>query len=74
MRGRLLALGLVLLAAVGTTAGVVGCFDPGHPACAFTCAKGICPDGYTCGADGICRDPDSRGTCPLDPADGGKTD
>ena len=49
----------------------VACFSPSTPACAFSCVSAghLCPDGYTCGDDGICHREGSTATCPLIPAD-----
>jgi len=45
------------------------CFNPNQPVCAFSCAEaGVCPDGYTCGADKFCHKDGATGTCPLDDA------
>ncbi len=58
---------LALAFAAGLWAG--GCFDPNQPACGFSCAQaGVCPDGYTCGADKVCHKVGATGVCPLDDA------
>ena len=63
MKRRLLV-ALALLFGAGLFAGA--CFNPNQPACAFSCADaGLCPDGYTCGADKICHKVGATGACPL---------
>jgi len=72
MRRPVLVLALALLALAAT--GALACFDEPKPACAFSCKDGdrLCPEGYTCADDGICRMPGATGKCPLDSdADGG---
>jgi len=67
----LLRLRLMVALAVTFAAGLVGgaCFNPNQPACAFSCADaGLCPDGYTCGADKICHKVGATGVCPLEDA------
>jgi hypothetical protein len=45
------------------------CFSPSQPVCAFSCAEaGVCPDGYTCGADKFCHKNGATGLCSLDDA------
>jgi hypothetical protein len=63
----------LLAAALGLTA--AACFEPDHPACAFSCADAphTCPSGYTCGDDNLCHDPNSPGTCGIVAADGAAT-
>ncbi len=64
-RRLLAALGLMF--AAGLWAGA--CFNPNQPACGFSCAEaGLCPDGYTCGADKFCHKIGATGICPLDDA------
>jgi hypothetical protein len=55
-------LALLLLAVARLTA----CFNPSQPGCAFSCAgDGLCPSGYSCGADLICHRDDGQGTCSI---------
>ena len=64
LRSKLVLLGLF---ALGFCAGA--CFNPNQPICAFSCAEaGVCPDGYTCGADKLCHKDGATGVCPLDDA------
>jgi hypothetical protein len=43
-----------------------GCYSPAQPSCAFSCvANGVCPDGFRCGADGLCHRNDGQGTCNI---------
>jgi hypothetical protein len=66
LRPRLL-LALALLFGAGLFAGA--CFNPNQPICAFACGEaGVCPDGYTCGADKFCHKIGATGMCPLDDA------
>jgi len=63
LRRRLL-IAVALTFGTGLFAGA--CFNPNQPACAFSCADaGLCPDGYTCGADKICHKIGATGACPL---------
>jgi hypothetical protein len=65
-RNGLLAL-LALAFALGL--GLGACFSPNQPVCAFSCADaGLCPTGYTCGADKFCHKDGATGICPLDDA------
>jgi hypothetical protein len=43
------------------------CFSPHQPPCAFTCvsAGNLCPDSYTCGADGLCHREGAEDACTL---------
>ena len=56
-----------LLALVAATAALAACFSPGKPPCAFTCisASRLCPDDYTCGADGLCHRDGAEDVCGL---------
>jgi hypothetical protein len=67
LRAGLLALGL------GGAGAASGCFHPDKPACAFSCVEPpyTCPDGFTCGADGLCHDPASTGLCTIEPVEAG---
>ena len=65
------------VAALGAAAsGVAGCFNPDKPACAFSCAEPphTCPAGFVCGADSLCHDPTSTGTCRITFGDADTTD
>jgi hypothetical protein len=48
-------------------AGLTGCFHPDKPACAFSCAEPphTCPTDFVCGADNLCHDPTSTGSCRI---------
>ena len=61
----LVALALGAWASVAT--GLAGCFHPDKPACAFSCADPphTCPTGFVCGADNLCHDPTSSGSCRI---------
>jgi hypothetical protein len=50
-----------------------GCFAPREPPCAFTCvsAGARCPDGFTCGSDGLCHRDGAEGMCLLTPPEAG---
>jgi hypothetical protein len=62
----------LLLLAAALAATLAACFDPLEPACAFSCGpNGACPASYTCAADGLCHRQDGKGTCGLNPSDGG---
>jgi len=54
------------LALMGGTA-LGGCFSPSTPPCAFTCisAGHLCPDDYSCGADGLCHRDGAQDVCGL---------
>ena len=54
------------LALVGGTA-LAGCFSPSTPPCAFTClsAGHLCPEQYSCGADGLCHRDGAQDVCGL---------
>ncbi len=63
LRSRL-RVALALVFGLGLGAGA--CFSPNQPICAFSCAEaGVCPDGYTCGADKFCHKEGATGFCPL---------
>lgn len=72
VRIRLPRLALLMILAGATTA-LGGCFSPKTPPCAFTCisAGSLCPDDYTCGADGLCHRDGAEGVCGLKPPYGG---
>ena len=66
LRVRLLA-ALALVFGAGLCAGA--CFNPNQPVCGFACGEaGVCPDGYTCGADKFCHKVGATGICTLDDA------
>jgi hypothetical protein len=70
---RRLLVALALLFGAGLFAGA--CFNPNQPACAFSCAEaGVCPDGYSCGADKICHKVGATGVCPLGDGSAGPFD
>lgn len=71
MRRTVLAFSLWLLAAAAP-----GCFNPDHPACAFSCLSPphTCPSGFTCGADNLCHDPTSTAICAIVPTDAAPAD
>jgi len=58
---------LALGAWAAAAAGLAGCFHPDKPACAFSCAEPphTCPTGFVCGADNLCHDPTSTGSCRI---------
>ena len=58
---------LLRLALTGASAAFGGCFSPATPPCAFTCisAGNLCPDEYTCGADGLCHRDGAQDMCGL---------
>lgn len=59
--------GAVMLAA---TAATTSCFDVKKPPCAFSCVQPPhhCPEGYTCGDDGLCyREGADPAKCVLTP-------
>jgi hypothetical protein len=59
----------VLVVVFGMGLGAGACFNPNQPICAFSCAEaGLCPSGYTCGADKFCHKEGATGICPLDDA------
>jgi len=51
----------------GLLAMAAGCFKPDRPACAFSCATPphTCPQGFVCGEDNLCHDPNSAGVCTI---------
>ena len=65
-----------VLAAGLIGAAAPGCFEPDHPACAFSCAAPphTCPSGFTCGADNLCHDPTSSAFCGFDLTDASVSD
>jgi hypothetical protein len=69
---RLLALAVVLCAAAW---GLPACFNPQQPGCAFSCASdGVCPAGYSCGTDQLCRRTDGQGSCSVSHLDDASLD
>lgn len=61
-------------ALVGVALAAAGCFSPRQRSCAFTCitAGNLCPDGFTCGGDGLCHRDGAEDVCTLQsPYDGG---
>jgi len=74
---RLAALAVLVAIAGALGVAVPACFNPDHPACAFTCIDPphTCPAGYVCGADNLCHDPNNPGFCDIDTSmDAGATD
>lgn len=67
---------LAVLASAALGAAVPACFNPVHPACAFTCfdPPHTCPAGYTCGADNLCHDPNNQGFCDIELPDAATED
>ena len=61
------ARGGLRVALIGGLTTLAACFSPGKPPCAFTCvsASHLCPDDYTCGADGLCHRAGAEDTCAL---------
>ena len=42
------------------------CFSPETPACAYACGPGgLCPNDYSCMADGYCHYKGTTGQCPY---------
>jgi len=78
MMRRLLQLYTLLgAAAAGWAALTTGCFDPGSPACAFSCTSEAhaCPNRYACEADGLCHLAGTTAAeCSLAPATDGGSD
>ncbi|MES1205602.1 MAG: hypothetical protein ABUS79_06655 [Pseudomonadota bacterium] len=61
------------LAVVSLLALPCSCFSLKTPPCAFTCVQPphACPEGYTCGDDGLCHRDGTDESCHLTAPDGG---
>jgi hypothetical protein len=68
---RLVSLGVAIaLAAVGSGALVVACYDVPRPDCGFQCGPSAeCPDGYVCGSDQRCHRVGAPSTLVCDTVD-----
>jgi hypothetical protein len=64
-RGLLFLVSVVFLGSLAAT--VAGCFSPRNTPCAFTCVStgNLCPDGFTCGTDGLCHRDGAEDVCSL---------
>jgi hypothetical protein len=60
---------LAVVLALGLGLGLAGCFSLREPPCAFSCVQPphLCPDQYTCQADGLCHRNGAVGVCTSTP-------